>query len=201
MKEKFLIYKEFIKHNKKIILTSISCIFILAGLISGGLYLKYQNDVRNYKKFCYNYIKLDEKISNNEKSYSNYIKAIKNYVDVFTLYEGYAKISDENKNNIVKVAEEYIEYISELKNLSTPKEFKEEYDKLIDLYDKDIIRRENINRDFKNNNGKNIEKDYIEDNKDLIQMRNDFKSKITIITKQKGMNIDNIILELEKESK
>ena len=188
--------------NKKIILTSISCIFVLAVLISGGLYLKYQNDVKTIKKFCYNYIKLDEKISNNEKSYSNYIKAIKNYVDVFTLYEGYAKISDENKNNIAKVSEEYIEYVSELKNLSTPKEFKEDYDKLIDLYDKDIIRRENINRDFKNNNGNNIEKDYIENNKELIQIKNDFQSKLTIITRQKGINIDNIILELEeKESK
>lgn len=178
--------------NKKIILTTISIINLLVVIIVSGIYIKNKNDIKNYKSFCNNYLKIDSKIFKNEESYLMYIKAMKNYVTVFTKYEGKAELKENDKKNIELKAEEYNNYIDELKSLSPPQEFKEDYEKLIDLYDKDCIRKENINRDFKNNNARSISEDYLTDNKDLIQSRNDFQSKITIVNKQKGINIDEI---------
>jgi hypothetical protein len=183
--------------KNKLLIITIS-IFVFIATILGGLYIKNQNDIKNYKRFCSEYNQLNNKILKNEELYSNYIKAIKNYVDVFTKYEGYAKVSDDNKANIEQYGNEYISLVKELKNLESPQEFKDDYIKLLDLYDKDSIRRENINRDLKNNNVKNISVDYLVDNKDLIKSRNDFQSKITIVTKQKGMDMNEIITKIEK---
>jgi len=183
MKEKLYLYK------KKIILTILS-IMICISIGFGGLYIKSVNSVKDYKSFCNSYFEIDKNISKNEEAYLMYVKAIKNYVTVFTKYEGHAKLSDDNKVNIEKETEEYNGYINELKKLNPPQEFKDDYKKLIDLYDKDSIRKENINRDFTNNNANNIKDDYLIDNKDLTQLRNDFQSKITIISKQKDIKLN-----------
>lgn len=189
MKEKF-----FNLNKKKLLIITIG-ITVFIGIILSGFYIKNQNDIKNYKKFCYEYNQLNNKILKNEELYSDYVKAIKNYVDVFTKYEGHAKINDDDKINIERYSDEYIKLVEKLRSLSSPQEFKDDYKKLLDLYDKDNIRRENINRDLKNNNVKNIKLDNLDSIKELVQLKNDFQSKITIVTKQKGMSIDEIKIE------
>jgi hypothetical protein len=184
MKEKWL--------NKNKIIIIIFSIFISVVIIFGGLYIKKKNDIDNYKKFYYDYTQLNNKISSNETAYSNYIKAIQNYITVFMKYEGKAKVNDVDKDNINKSSTDYLGYIESLKKLSPPKELQDDYKNLIELYEKDNIHRENINRDLKNNNGKNIKSEELETIKDLTKFRNDFESKIVITSKQKGIDIEEI---------
>jgi hypothetical protein len=107
-------------------------------------------------------------------------------------YEGKAKVNDVDKDNINKSSTDYLGYIESLKKLSPPKELQDDYKNLIELYEKDNIHRENINRDLKNNNGKNIKSEELETIKDLTKFRNDFESKIVITSKQKGIDIEEI---------
>lgn len=177
--------------SKKRIIIYVSSLIVLLCLITSGIYLKRQNDIKNYKTFCNNYEQIDKKISENEKVYATYIKAMKNYVEVFTKYEGHAKLDDVDKGAIEQRSTEYIALIEELKKLTPPKEMQDDYRKIIDLYEKDSIRRESINRDIRNNNGRSTKSDVITDgNSDLIELKNDFQSKIAVISKQKGINLE-----------
>jgi hypothetical protein len=182
MKEKWL--------NKNKIIIIVVSIFISVVIIFGGLYVKKKNDINNYKKFYIEYNQLNNKISNNETMYSNYIKAIQNYIAVFMKYEGKVKINDVDKDNINKASADYLEYVEDLKKLSPPKELQEDYKNLIVLYEKENVCRENINRDLKDNNGKNIKSEDLETIKDLTKFKNDFESKIIITSKQKEINIE-----------
>lgn len=181
-----------VKINKKKLLLVITIVFILIIIMFGGLYIKKKNDIDNYKRFYYEYTQLNDKISNNEAMYSNYIKAIQNYITVFMKYEGYVKVNDSDKDNIYKASTDYLEYVENLKKLTPPKELQDDYNNLIVLYEKENVRRENINRDLKNNNGKNIKSEDLETIKDLTKLKNDFESKIVIISKQKDINIEEI---------